>query len=160
MRTLSKSALTVFGGLAATTLLKRGMRSALASAAGESDGPSSTLGTLASLLKGETVEDASHLEHFARFAYGAGWLAMVALAGSKIAVKNAPFALVGGAVLGAAVWTAGEIGKASERRRHPRSRATMAKEGATSFAEHVLYGTAALAPVAARSYLRNESAFA
>ncbi|MEO8796421.1 MAG: hypothetical protein ABI551_00925, partial [Polyangiaceae bacterium] len=118
--------------------------------------PSSTLGTLASLLKGEPLDDASPVETFARFAYGAGWLGMVAIAGSKLVVKNVPLALAGGALLGAAVWTVGEVSKRGMRRRVSRARATVVKETAASFAEHVLYGTAALVPVAARSYLRNE----
>lgn len=155
MRTLSKSALTVLGGIAATALLKRGMKSALTNVAGD-EASSSTLGALASLLKGEPLDDGSTVEHVARFAYGAGWLAMVAIAGSKLVVKNAPLALAGGALLGAAVWTVGEVGKRGMRRRVSRARATVVKETAASLAEHMLYGTAALVPVAARSYLRNE----
>ncbi|MEO8875703.1 MAG: hypothetical protein ABI461_08960 [Polyangiaceae bacterium] len=154
MRKRSETAVNILGGLVATTFLKRAMKSAMAAPANTNG--SALVAVVRSVIDSSTRNESS-VNQAANIAYGAGWMAMVGLAGAHFPVRSAKLALAGGAALGVLVWASGQLagkrlgaGSRSRAKRNPRQ---MAK----SFATHLLYGVAAATPTALRAALRQNA---
>jgi len=151
-RQRSQTVLNLLGGLVATSLLKRGMQAALAPA--NTNAVAAPFPALRALLL--PVAPESSAKQAAEAMYGAGWLAMVAMAGAHLPIRNVKIALAGGAALGALVWAVGQFGGRPETRAQRLARRDP-KAIAQALGTHLFYGLAAATPTALRAAFEGAS---